>query len=445
MRESGQVSFAGREDQVVPDSPPRHYVLKCELCGATFEDDGVQLRCSGAHTNTLLITNYVKQKLRPDDNEPGIYRYREWLPIRRTLFGSGRTVTYRSDRLSRAAGLPNLWVAFNGLWPEKDALMPTGTFKDLEAYTVLARIPQQLADVLVVTSAGNTAMAFAYACSLNAARCLIIVPEQALKRMCLTKAHEVKIVSLSGGSDYSDAISLGELLGNCPGFVKEGGVQNVGRRDGLGTVLLNAVEAIGMMPDYYFQAIGSGAGAIAVHEAAKRLLESKSFGSRVPRQMLSQNLPFAPIYKSWIRGVRDWVPLDSNNAKREIGQIDAAVLSNRNPPYAIGGGVFDTLTESGGTMLAARNEDIRAASLLFEELEGIQIEAASAVAFATLLRSAHVGQIERDAVVLLNVTGGGRERANIAGRTCEVRPDLELRSDEIGNVKSLERIAALFI
>jgi cysteate synthase len=428
------------EDQ---DSP-HHYVLRCGVCHATFKDDGVQLECPREHRRALLATRYESRKLQPENAETGIYRYRRWLPIRRTLSGSARTVTYRSDRLGRAVNLPNLWIAFSGIWPDKGAAMPTGTFKDLEAYTVLARLPERLAQVLIVTSAGNSATAFAQASSANAARCLIIVPEQALGRMRFRRSSEVKIVALSGGADYSDAINLGDRMGHVPGFVREGGFRNVARRDGLGTVLLSAVESIGRMPDYYFQSISSGAGAIAVHETAKRLLEDGSFGGRIPCQMLSENLPFAPIYKCWNSGRREWVPLDPTVAKKEIGQIDATVLSSRNPPYLIGGGVFDTLTESGGTVLAANNEEVRAAAALFEESEGIHIEAASAVALATLLQAARSGRLEPDAVVLLNVSGG-RTKQRTTESSSEVLPDLTLDYDEISDKRSLERIAALFV
>lgn len=56
-----------------------------------------------------------------------------------------------------------------------------------------------------------------------------------------------------------------------PGVAAEGGVGNVGRRDGLGTIIYSATKAIGRLPDCYFQAVGSETGAVAVNEAARRL------------------------------------------------------------------------------------------------------------------------------------------------------------------------------
>jgi cysteate synthase len=99
---------------------------------------------------------------------PGLYRYRSWLPVRRSLDDDGGTITYRSDQLCKLIGLKNLWIAFNGCWPEKDARLLSGTFKELKAHCVLGRIPAANQKVMVVASAGNTAAAFARICSLSA-------------------------------------------------------------------------------------------------------------------------------------------------------------------------------------------------------------------------------------------------------------------------------------
>lgn len=154
----------------------------------------------------------------------------------------------------------------------------------------------------------------------------------------------VKIVSLTGNVDYYDAILLGNQVAQEPGFILEGGIKNVARRDGLAITLLSAVETIGRLPDYYFQAIGSGAGGIAVHEAACRFVRDGRFGQHPPRLMLSQNTPFTPIYYSWRAGQRRFIDLHRDEGKKQIQQITAQVLSNQRPPYSISGGVFDVLT-----------------------------------------------------------------------------------------------------
>jgi cysteate synthase len=406
----------------------------------------VQLQCPATHDPALLVAEYSEQRFEPDAAAEGIYRYRRWLPILHFLKGSSRTVTYRSERLSALTGLPNLWIAFNGYWPEKGANLETTTFKEFEAYGVLSRLSEAQEGVLVIASAGNTAAAFARACSLNQRTCLIIVPESGLGKMQFVEPLDpcVKLVALVGFTDYYDAIALSERVTRTKGFYAEGGVKNVARRDGLGTTMLNATETIGALPDYYFQAVGSGTGGIAVNEAAKRLIVDGRYGYQLPKLMLSQNLPFIPMYLSWKSERRELVNLNSEDAKKQIRQIAAHVLSNRQPPYAVRGGVYDTLIETKGDMLVADNLETLHAARLFEETEGIDVDPASAVAFATLLKVARSGQIPSDDSVLLNLTGGGWYRLAKDKKLIPVQPDLLLDESEIFSEAAAEQVIRLF-
>ncbi len=65
-------------------------------------------------------------------------------------------------------------------------------------------------------------------------------------------------------------------------MMPEGGAKNVARRDGMGTVMLDAAVTMKEMPDDYFQAIGSGTGGIAAWEASMRLRDDGRFGKHCP-------------------------------------------------------------------------------------------------------------------------------------------------------------------
>ena len=423
----------------------QHYSLRCQACHSEFPDDGFLLRCPNEHEPSLLVTDYADGCFEPDEAAEGIYRYSRWLPIARRLSGVGKTITYRSDSLCRATALANLWIGFNGYWPEKGAALETATFKELEAYAVLSRLPQENGGVLVAASAGNTAAALARVCSLNGIECLVVVPECGLQRMQFAEPLNpcVKLVALTGFTDYYDAISLAGRVAALEGFFAEGGVSNVARRDGMGTTMLDAAETIGRLPDCYFQAVGSGAGAIAAHEAARRLIGDGRFGRGLPRLMLSQNLPFVPIHLSWKAGRRELISCGSDDAKRQIRQIVAHVLSNRHPPYSVRGGVFDVVTEAGGDVLAVDNAEALSAAQLFEDCEGIDIDPAGAIALASLIKAARRGQIDREAVVLLNITGGGWHRREQDKKLVPVKPDVQVDESELESEETLEKIVAL--
>jgi len=266
--------------------------------------------------------------------------------------------------------------------------------------------------VLVVASAGNTARAFARVCSDNNIPLLLCVPEDYIDSLWFEKPINdcVKLVVTKKGSDYFDAIHLSNLACQLDKFFAEGGAKNVARRDGMGTTVLSAVTEIGKIPDYYFQAVGSGTGAIAAWEANLRLIEDGRFGTNKMKLMVSQNEPFVILQEAWRADSRDILPMDDNVARKKVEQILAKVLSNRKPPYPIIGGLYDAMKDAGGDVLTANNNELEEASRLFEKLEGNDIHPASGVATATLIQAVKDGLVKKDDLVMLNITGGGEER-----------------------------------
>jgi cysteate synthase len=423
-----------------------NYKLVCPVCGLIFDDDGFLLTCPRQHVPALLTTRYASCTLECDQQAAGIYRYQCWLPDANRRAQTGRSVMFQSRQLSSWLRLPNLWIAFSGYWPDRGATLETATFKELEVGGVLSRIPAQSFRALVVASAGNTAAAFARSCSENGFPCLLVVPSSGMPKLRFADRlnPSVKIISLTAGAGYSDAIGFAERIAGEEGFAGEGGVKNVGRRDGMATVMYGAVETIGRLPDFYFQAIGSGAGAIAAHEAAKRLVEDTRFGHALPRLMLSQNAPFTPIYDSWKAGRRELIEMDAGVARTLARKITATVLSNQRPPYSIAGGMFDVLRESQGEMFAVSNEEALGAMKLFEHCEGIDIDPAAGVALAALMRAASSGEIDSQATVLLHITGGGAGKRAAEKSLLQCAPDLEISLADVSSDAALEQACGLF-
>lgn len=391
---------------------PTVYTLKCVATDHEFEDAGWTLEYKQCSEPSLVRTVYAKKQIEVKDDSYGLYKFCDWLPIGRMLKGSAAPVTYRSEGLARHIGLDNLFITLNGYCPERGAAMTTCSFKETEAYSVCGRAAVGEERILVVASAGNTARAFAKVCSENNIKLLLSVPADNLSAMWFEKplAPCVKLIACDRGGDYFDAIRLSDMLLKSPRFYAEGGAKNVARRDGMGTTVLSAVTTIGRIPDYYFQGVGSGTGAIAAWEANMRLVEDGRFGSNMMRLMVSQNAPFVPMYDAWRADSRDMLPYAADKARRDAGIIDAKVLSNRKPPYSLRGGLYDALKATNGDVLTATNAQVRKAARLFEELEGVDIHPAAGVAVASLIKQVADGKIARDAYVMLNITGAGEKR-----------------------------------
>lgn len=388
------------------------YKLLSLISGNTFHDSGWVLDPPEEGGPAFVRAVYDQEQLQLRGNEHGLYTFANWLPIKRELEGSSAPVTYKSEGLAEALGLKNLFITFSGYWPEKGAGMSTCSFKETEAYSVCGRLDPEQGKVLVVASAGNTARSFARVCSDNNIPLLLCVPEDNIGALWFDRPikDHVKLIVSRSGSDYFDAIHLSNLACKLEKFIPEGGAKNVARRDGMGTTVLSAVTTIGEIPEYYFQAVGSGTGAIAAWEANIRLINDGRFGDRKMKLMVSQNKPFTPIYDAWKADSRDMLPLSDELAREQVMEILAKVLSNRKPPYSLKGGLYDAMKDAGGDVLLASNKEAISAAALFNDTESIDIHPAAAIATATLINAVKDGTVEKDALIMLNITGGGEER-----------------------------------
>ncbi|HDH00750.1 MAG TPA: cysteate synthase [Nitrospirae bacterium] len=381
-----------------------HFNIRCRKCGKVLQE----VYCAFCEhcKDALLVTDYKEEEFREDRGE-GIWRF-NWIPVHSPDFHQNGPVIYRSKGLAGDLGLENLYISFNGYWPEKGAAIESCTFKEFEAGVVLQHARENSVEGLVVASAGNTARAFAHLSVISNFPVIIVVPKMCLLEMWYLESSLVVPTFALEDGDYADSIDVAKRISQTINMPFEGGVKNIAKRDGLGVVMLEAVSEIGTLPDHYFQAVGSGTGAIGVWEMSERFLRDGRYGAKLPQLHLAQNLPFAPMPKAWQRGSRE---LDKQDLRPElISEITTRVLSNRYPAYSVKGGVYDALRATDGRMYGIENDEVFKAMEEFAEAEGIDIVPASGVAVAALSRAIKEEHVKRDELVLLNITGGGEER-----------------------------------
>lgn len=229
-------------------SPGESHQLVCAACGKAYDDDGYRLRCDGEHEEAVLRTCYPAGNFVPNGRVSGLARYASWLPINSELSDNAeRCVVFRSGALARRIGLENLWIAFSGHWPERGIRFATGTFKELEANVLIARLPQS-SPLIVIASVGNTAAALARISSLADRPCIVVIPEFGLNRIRFATdiGSCVRVVCLQNGS-YQDAIDFGQFLCQRFNWVWPGGserrhTRRAGSRD-VGSLRRNGKSA----------------------------------------------------------------------------------------------------------------------------------------------------------------------------------------------------------
>ena len=381
------------------------YQIVCRRCGRRTSEDVNQRYCPVCKKKGLLYTTYSTAP-KMDDPSAGLYRYMDLLPVHSRLPGvASLPGCFRSENLSLALGLENLWILFSGYWPEKKAYLESGSFKELEAIGVLSRMAERSDKVMMLSSAGNTGLSTIFISLKTGIPAIVVAPETACSTFLTpleSRQAPVFLISLKQAS-YRDCILFAaELERQLPGVTCEGGVYNIARRDFLGLPVLHAVHTIKEIPDHYFQAVGSGTGAIAAWEACKKLSCFDNGRCHTMHLHLAQNKPFTPIVDAWNRvtGVH----------RSDPESVLARVLTNPDPPYWVAGGIHDAMTSANGYAYGVDNNEILDAKFTFETLEGIDIQYPSAAAVAALKKAVKKGRVAADDLVLLHITGGGRQR-----------------------------------
>jgi len=439
------------------DNASRSYRLKCLYpgCGKEYEDSEHRLQCDeeicGQHGPALLQAVYETKQIKVREGLPGIFPYSDWLPVGGFYVDPpghslGKPICYRSEGLAEILGLKHLYIAFNGFWPERGARLLSGTFKELDCQASIVRYLRTFIDdspfPFIIASAGNTGNAYNLLCHILKMPVYLVVPERGIERLQLPIKTAPFVVAVKG--DYSDAIVLADTLAKATNLTRDGGVRNIASRGGLGTVMLNAVahpeEGTNQLFDHYFQAVSSGAGAIATWEAVHLLLKDGRFGDTMTRMHVAQNAPFTPIVDAWKNGERDLAKIPEHSAKEKIGAVAADVLTNRQPAYGIAGGVFDTLKASDGMAWKVNNDQLLHAARMVKEAEGVAIDPAAAVAVGALKQAIDSYEVKKDERVLLNITGGGKDTRSSGEPVYRVKPDVIVKHDKFDAV--LEKLGS---
>ncbi len=186
------------------------YQLRC-LKTNKLIDDNYTLHYTD---NALLRAEYL-QPFELKEKETGVWKYVSWLPVSEPNEYVAGTVTYKAKNLGQALGLNNLWISFNGYWPEKGGMCPTGSFKDMEAVPTLQRIHDHNVKGLICASAGNTARAFSHFCGMDGTPLIVVVGKEHQDRLWARPENDAKSVHLVvvEDGDYYDAKTVAKQIG----------------------------------------------------------------------------------------------------------------------------------------------------------------------------------------------------------------------------------------
>ena len=246
----------------------------------------------------------------------------------------------------------------------------------------------------------------------------------------------VQVIVIEDG-DYQDAKDVAKALGGMmPNWQLEGGVHNVARRDGIGSLMLEAHHVMEGLPDHYFQAVSGGPGPIGVHEMASGLSMPLMMKAVYLSSML---LKMKAMHLFTQHGRMSESNLNADDFPNQIPEVFSDYLVNLSPAYGIKGGMHEVLSDSNGHTYGITIQEAQAAKTLFEKIEGIDIMSPGAVALAALQQAVEKQIVRPDERILLNISGGV-ERFKRENEWRVVEPHLIISKQEAMMPSIIERL-----
>ena len=375
--------------------------LECARCGAEHDSEKLHNRCECSGT---LFARYDVSDLdltavrtRP----PGMWRYRELLPVRSdpVCLGEVQTPLLFSARLSGRWGVET--------YIKDDSPLPGGTFKARGASAGLSRALELGAHSFVMPSAGNAGGAWA----LYAARAGVPITVTMSRTAPVVNHAEVRAAGgelvLVDGSIADAGRRAGELAAAQGGFLSATFSEPY-RLEGKKTAWLEVFDQLGdssgmSIPRTIILPVGGGVGALAAGKAAEEVRAAGWTGHSPPAIVGVQAAGCAPIVRAFDHGDLDVAPWEAAPATVAAGL--------RVPAPSEGAEVLAAVRTSGGQMVAVDDDEIIGAMGDLASSEGLLACPEGAAAVAAGYRLAAAGALESP-VVVYN-TGSGTKYPDV--------------------------------
>jgi threonine synthase len=350
---------------------------------------------------------------RPDDTQPGLFKYRELLPLAPATvpvsLGEGGTPLLPICRVAEQLGTGELY------WKD-ESRNPTWSYKDRLAAVGITKAREAGAEVVVVSSTGNHGAAVAAYAAAAGIRCVALTIESVpLTMKVLMQSYGAHVVALKNPSDrWAIMRAAIRVHGWMPmsGFVDPPAGSNPFAVDGYKTMAYELVADLGRAPDVVITPVAYGDGIVGLLRGFADLLELGVI-TRVPRLVAAE--VFGP-YAGSAAG-------EPGRASRVTGGPSVA-FSIATPVATFQG--HQAIAASRGTAIATPHDgDILAAQGMLARLEGIYVEASSAITLTALRGLQARGELGPDDVVVCIGTSTGLKDVSATASTLPAVPVIE--------------------
>ena len=378
-------------------TPQPKLSLTCVRCGRGYPWS-LTLICPDC--GGLVDIDYDLSRVAIARDGPPMHRYFDLLPLAsrdNIIDGSeGNTPCRHARELGRAIGLDNLYVKIEGA-------NPTRTTKDRQGTQAVATFRDLGISHFVTSSTGNSCTALArIVARFPDMKMSAFVGDEFLERLSWESTPNVTVYWLPNGS-FVDAHAAARWFSEREGISAERGFFFFGKREALKVAYLEAVEQTPRPIECYVQGVSSAMGVYATWKGARQLQALGRIAKR-PRLLCVQEETCDPMVRAWRRGGATMTDADVVASPRGLSK--ATLRGDARGVYSY---VRDAVIESGGTFLTVTQDAMREMRALLLETEGIDACYTSAMTIAAAAVLRREGRLDRDATVLLNLTGADRE------------------------------------
>ena len=378
--------------------------LRCRECGRDYPVEPINAceYCFGplevAYDYDSIARTVSKKSIAEGPHT--MWRYHDFLPVEAENavdLGTGFTPLLKADNLGKKLGLDNLYI-------KNDSVNPTFSFKDRPVSITTTKALEFEFEVLACVSTGNLMGAVAAHGAKSGMKTVVFFPANLESgKIVGASIYGPTMVAVDGSYDQVNRL-CSELADDLRwAFV------NINMRpyyaEGSKTLGYEVAEQLGWRaPDNCVVPAASG----ELHTKIwKGLTEMADVGlidqARTDmhvtgtRMHLAQPEGCSPIVQAWKKGTRVVHPVKADTLAKSLAIGDPAA-----GPYAV-----QTLQETGGTAVAAPEDEIVEGIKLLAETEGIFTETAGGVVISGLRKLAESGAIKRDEVTVAFITGNG--------------------------------------
>jgi threonine synthase len=322
-----------------------------------------------------------------------IWRYHDFLPVEAENavdLGTGFTPLLKADNLGKKLGLDNLYI-------KNDSVNPSFSFKDRPVSITTTKALEFGFEVLACVSTGNLMGSVAAHGAKSGMKTVVFFPgDLESGKIVGASVYGPTMVAVDGSYDQVNRLcsELADDLGWA--FV------NINMRpyyaEGSKTLGYEVAEQLGWRaPDNCVVPAASGELHTKIWKGLTELADVGLINSVKTNMHLAQPQGCSPIVQAFEKGSRVVQPVKADTLAKSLAIGDPAA-----GPYAV-----QTLQETGGTAVAAPEDEIVEGIQLLAETEGIFTETAGGVVIAGLRKLAKSGAIKRDEVTVAFITGNG--------------------------------------